>query len=118
MAKTYPELAAFRRARDMARNDRDSRSASVKQRWDTLQNAHVRGALFRDAIGDMVRSWTPVRRVLDPIGGHVNGMLVSAAGQLFASTRRSWVKRLVYGGLSRLVGTLLEERNAARHGRI
>ncbi|MCC6400353.1 MAG: hypothetical protein IT227_06290 [Flavobacteriales bacterium] len=107
MATTYPDLASFRRARDLARSDRDAHAASIKHRWGMLHQRSVRGALFRDAVGDLVRGWKPVRRVMDLAHGRVNGELITAVGELFASTRSSWLKRVMYGGMSRIVGHLI-----------
>lgn len=107
MATTYRDLNDFRQAKQLARTERDRAAEEVSQRWDLLQNPTTRGVLLRDAVGDLLRSWKPYRKVHDLLEGRVNGDAVAALGQLYASTRPTWMARAVYSGLSALLATVI-----------
>lgn len=110
---SYKTIQDFRAAKLMARQERDRFGERVAGNWRMLQDPATRGALFRDAAGDVLRSWGPYRKVQDLMHGRISGSTVSAIGMTVAGMQRGFGRRLLYSGISLLLGKMLgdgEER--------
>ncbi|MBK8500110.1 MAG: hypothetical protein IPL52_15130 [Flavobacteriales bacterium] len=107
MTTSYSTLEQFRTAKLQARRSRDHHAASIAQRWGLLKDPRKRGALLRDAVGDVLRNWTPYRRVHDAFNGRISGSTVSAVGMAVASMQSGFGKRLLYSGISLLLGKVI-----------
>lgn len=107
MTTRYHSLQEFRNATLRAREDRDALGKEISHHWSYLQDPATRGMLFRDAAGDALRSWAPYRRVHDLLNGHISGSTVSAIGMTFASMQRGFMKRMLYSGISLLLGKVI-----------
>ena len=103
----YTSLHEFRSAKERARMDLDRVKDDLSGRWQLLQTPATRGILLRDAFGDVLRSWKPYKHMQNLVHGRVNGDTLMALGSLYASTRPTWGKRALYGGISVLLGKLL-----------
>lgn len=86
------------------RAERDVYGDALATRWERLQDPEQRGVLLRDAIGDALSSWKPYKRVTDLLHGRVSGDMISSIGLTLAGFQRSWTKRLLYSGLSMVLG--------------
>ncbi|MEO8591252.1 MAG: hypothetical protein ABI432_17875 [Flavobacteriales bacterium] len=104
MTNRYKSLEDFRTAKIQVRQERDHHARNISNRWALLREPQTRGALLRDAVGDVLRSWKPYRRVHDVLNGHISGSTVAAVGMAVASMQRGIGKRLLYSGISMLLG--------------
>ncbi len=104
MTTSYKTLADFHGAKARARQERDIHAEGVAQRWALLKDPETRGALLRDAMGDMLRNWAPFRRVQELLHGRISGSTVTAIGMAIASTRHGFFKRILWSGVSVLLG--------------
>lgn len=111
----YKSLESFHAEKREARAERDRFADSLATRWDHLQEPATRGVLLRDAVGDALRSWKPYRSIHDLLHGHVSGDMVSSIGMAAAGLHRNWTKRLLYSGLSMLLGKAIG-RNGVPEG--
>ncbi len=118
MASEFTDLQAFRTTRDAARMRRDAAAQRLATHWDLLQDRHARGALLRDAASDALHSWGPYRKLSGLLHGKVNGSTLTALGSLYASTRPTFMKRLLFGGLSTLLGGLLVNKDEDRQNEL
>lgn len=113
---TYKSLDSFHNEKRAARAERDRHADALASRWERLQDPVTRGILLRDAVGDALRSWKPYRRAHDLLHGRVSGDMISSVGMAVAGLKRSWTKRLLYSGLSLLIGKAIG-RNGVPEGR-
>ena len=111
----YKSLESFHADKRAARVDRDRYTDSLSTRWARLQDPGTRGVLLRDAVGDVLRNWKPYRSIHDLLHGRVSGDMVSSLGLAAAWLHRSWTKRLLYSGLSLLLGKAMG-RNGVPEG--
>lgn len=116
MKNKYPSLAAFRSARIAARLQRDHFGNELAARWALVQDPRSRGALLRDAVGDVLLSWKPYRHVHELLHGRVSGSTVAAVGMALASTRSGIFKRVLYSGISMLLGKMIGDAPQAGPG--
>ena len=116
MIDRYTSLDEFHKAKTLARQEREHYAANIAERWVLLREPRTRGALLRDAVGDLLRSWKPFRRVHDLLNGHISGSTVSAVGMAVASMQRGLGKRLLYSGISMLLGKLIGDRESKSDG--
>ena len=116
MTKRYTTLSEFRAARSLAFIERDLAKDRLAQRWSLVQDPGSRGALLKDAVGDMLSSWAPYRRVKDLLHGRISGSTVAALGMTVASAQRGIGKRLLFSGLSMLLGKVLGDRQPQDEG--
>lgn len=112
----YKSLDSFHKEKRAARAERDRHADALASRWDRLQDSTTRGILLRDAVGDALRSWKPYRSVHDLLHGRISGDMISSVGLAAAGLNRSWTKRLLYSGLSVLLGKAIG-RNGVPEGR-
>lgn len=110
MTTRYKTLQDFHSAKLLARQERDAHAQNISYRWSLLKQPQTRGALLRDAVGDLLRSWKPYRRVRDVLNGHISGSTVSALGMAVASMQKGLGKRLLYSGISMLLGKLIGDK--------
>lgn len=110
MTKRYTSLVEFRDERTLAREERDRSRDRLAQRWALIQDPHTRGVLLKDAMGDMLRSWSPYRRVHDLFHGRLSGTSVAAVGMAVASAQQGMGRRLLFSGLSMLLGKALGDK--------
>lgn len=111
----YKSLESFHSAKRAARIERDRHADALTKRWDHLQDPAARGILLRDAVGDALKSWKPYRSIHDLLHGRVSGEMVSSLGLAAAGLHGSWTKRLLYSGLSMLLGKAIG-RNGVPEG--
>ena len=107
MNKHYTSMAEFHAVRAQAREARQQKQQRLAQRWATVTDPHTRGLLLRDALGDVLRSWTPYRRVKELLHGRVSGSTVAAVGMAVASAQQGLGKRLLFSGISMLLGKVI-----------
>lgn len=107
MTTSYKTLAEFHTAKIQARHERDIHANGVAHRWSLLKEPETRGALLRDAMGDMLRNWGPYRRIHELLHGRISGSTVTAVGMAIASTRQGFLKRMIYSGVSMLLGKVI-----------
>ena len=110
MSNKYTDLAEFRKAKTRARQEREHYAANIAERWVLLKEPRTRGALLRDALGDLLHSWKPYRRVHELLNGRVSGSTVSTIGMAIASLQGGFVKRMLWSGVSMLLGKLIGEK--------
>lgn len=110
MTTRYATLEHFRLAKAEAQKQRDVHAAGIGQRWALLKQPQTRGALLRDAVGDLLRSWKPYRHVHDVLNGRISGSTVTAVGMAVASMQRGLGKRLLYSGISMLLGKVIGDK--------
>ena len=110
MTTRYATLEQFRAAKLSAREERDAYAQKLKESWSVLKEPATRGLLLRDAMGDALRSWKPYRRLQELLGGHLSGSTVSSIGVAFASMQGGLGKRLLYLGISMLLGKLIGDQ--------
>lgn len=108
MTTSYKTIQDFRVAKLQARQERDRCGERIAGNWSVLQDPATRGVLFRDAAGDVLRSWGPYRKVQDLMQGRISGSTISAIGMTVASMQRGFGKRLLYSGISMLLGKALD----------
>ncbi len=116
MTKRYTNLAEFHAVRTRARLERDLSKERLAQRWSLVQDPGSRGALLKDAMSDMLSSWSPYRRVKELLNGGVSGSTVAAVGMAVASAQHGMGKRILFSGLSMLLGKVLGERQPEGEG--
>jgi len=104
MTKQYNSLAEFHAVRAQAREAREEKKERLAQRWATIKDPHTRGILLRDALGDALRSWTPYKRISELLQGRVSGSTVAAVGMAVASAQSGLGRRLLFSGISMLLG--------------
>ncbi|MBK9176348.1 MAG: hypothetical protein IPM46_08410 [Flavobacteriales bacterium] len=110
MTTRYKNLAHFLAAKAEARRTRDVHAGQLAERWALLKDPDTRGVLLRDAMGDMLRNWAPYRRVHELLHGRISGSTVAAVGMAVASTRQGFFKRMLYTGVSVLLGKVIGEK--------
>lgn len=110
MTTRYKTLAHFRAVKAEARHERDLHAGQLAQRWTLLKDPVSRGALLRDAMGDMLRGWAPFKRVHDVLHGRISGSTVTAVGMAIASTRQGFFKRMIFSGASVMLGKLIGDK--------
>ncbi|MBK9196366.1 MAG: hypothetical protein IPO17_15580 [Flavobacteriales bacterium] len=103
----HKTLSDFRTELWLARSERDRYAESIADRWDKLKDRETRGILMRDALGDVVRGWTPYRKVHDLLYGKVSGSTVSSIGTAVASMVPGFKRRLILSGISMLLGKVI-----------
>jgi hypothetical protein len=116
MTTRYETLALFHAAKAEARRERDLHAGQLAHKWTVLKDPDMRGELLRDAAGDMLRNWAPFKRVHELLHGRISGSTVAAVGMAIASTRTGFVKRMLYSGLSMLLGKVIGEKEEAGPG--
>lgn len=116
MKNKYTDLAEFNVARDKARDARDQARQQLSARWSVITEPATRGALLKDAMGDMLRSWSPYRRVHDLLGGRVSGSAVAAVGMAVAQAQHGIARRLLFSGLSMVLGKVIGDRQQEGEG--
>ncbi len=110
MTTRYQSLQEFRGATMQAKQERDAFAKEISGHWSVLQNPATRGLLMRDALGDALRSWAPFKRVHDVFNGHISGSTVSAVGMAVASMQRGFFKRILFSGISMLLGKMIGDK--------
>ena len=103
----HTSLDAFRTAKWQVRRERDTYTDSIVERWEILKDPDTRGILMRDAFSDMVRNWGPYKKVHDMFRGRVSGSTVSSIGSAVSSLLPGFKKRMVFGGISTLLGKII-----------
>jgi hypothetical protein len=116
MTKRYATLSEFHAARTSARAERDLARVRLSQRWALVQDPRSRGTLLKDAVSDVLVSWAPYRRVKDLLHGRVSGSTVAAVGMAVASAQHGMGKRILFSGLSMLLGRVLGGRQPNDQG--
>ncbi len=111
----HKSLESFHAEKRLARAERDRYADSLATRWGQMQDPATRGVLLRDAVADALRSWKPYRSVHELLHGRVSGDMVSSLGMAAAGMHRSWTKRLLYTGISLLLGKAIG-RNGVPEG--
>lgn len=104
MTEPYKSLTEFQAMRAQARATRGFAQQRLAQRWALIKDPHTRGMLLRDALGDALRSWGPYKRVTELLQGRVSGSTVAAVGMAVASAQSGIGRRLLYSGISMLLG--------------
>ncbi|MBK6829308.1 MAG: hypothetical protein IPG92_00530 [Flavobacteriales bacterium] len=110
MTTRYTSLEQFSKAKVQAHAAREVHATSIGHRWALLKQPEKRGALLRDAMGDVLRSWKPYRHVHELLNGHISGSTVSAVGMAVASMQKGLGKRLLFSGISMLLGKVIGEK--------
>jgi hypothetical protein len=116
MKTNYTDLAEFHAARSKARSARDQARHQLSARWALITDPGTRGALLKDAVGDMLRSWSPYRRVHDLLNGRVTGSTVAAVGMAVASAQHGMGRRLLFSGLSMALGKVIGDKRPEGEG--
>ncbi len=111
----FKDIDSFRAEKRALRVERDQYADALASRWESLQDPVQRGILLRDAVGDVLHSWKPYKRVHDLLHGRISGDMVASIGMTVAGFQRSWTKRLLYSGLSMLLGKVMG-RNGIEEG--
>ena len=107
MKNNYKDLAEYVSACSRARSARDQARQQLSIRWAMITAPAMRRALLKNALGDMLRSWSPYRRVQALLNGSITGSTVAAIGVAVASTKQGLGRRLLLSGLSLLAGRLI-----------
>ena len=116
MKTKYTSLKEFRTARSQMRTTRDQALEQLSSRWAQITEPETRGALLKDALGDMLRSWSPYRRVHDLLNGRVSGSTVAAVGMAVAQAQHGMARRLLFSGLSMALGKVIGEKQGDGEG--
>lgn len=116
MNKPYKNLAHFHAVRTWARETREEAQQRLARRWGILKDPHTRGLLVRDAFGDALRSWAPYKRVSELLQGRVSGSTVAAVGMAVASAQQGLGRRLLFSGLSMLLGKAIGQSQQSSPG--
>jgi len=116
MKTEYASLKEFRAARSQARASRDQALEQLSSRWAQITEPETRGALLKDALGDMLRSWSPYRRVHDLLSGRVSGSAVAAVGMAVAQAQHGIARRLLFSGLSMALGKVIGDKQQEGEG--
>ena len=106
----YRTIEDFRTAKRRARRERDMHKEAIEGSLAALQSSETRGLLLRDAVGDILRSWGPYRTASELLHGRVSGSTVQAAGMALASVQGTWKKRLIFSGITTLLGKLMGDK--------
>ena len=112
----HTSLNAYRTAKWQIRRERDRYADSIAQRWEILKDPDTRGILLRDAVGDLVRNWGPYKKVHDMFHGRVSGSAVSSIGSAVSSMLPGFKKRMIFGGLSMLLGKVIGDEPGKHNG--
>jgi hypothetical protein len=107
MKKPFESLDAFYVELNATRAERDVHGAGIVTRWEQLKDPVVRGMLVKDAVMDVIRSTKPGRRLHDLMSNGLTGTVISTLGLAFANTRSGLGKRLLFSGISLLLGKLM-----------
>ncbi len=118
MANRHLDLKSFRTEKARIRIERDRSLMRVGEHWDLLRTPETRGILLRDAVGDVIGSWKPVKVIREVMNGHVSGALLSTVGSLYAASRPTWAKRALFGGINWAMGKVLGEQGASVEGTV
>lgn len=110
MANRHLDLQSFHTEKARLRLARDLALMRVEEHWDVLRTPATRGILLRDAVGDAIGSWKPIKTIREVMNGHVSGSLISTVGSVYAASRPTWTKRALFGGLSWVVGKIIGEK--------
>jgi len=112
----HKTLDEYRTAKWQARRERDRYANAIGERWEMVKDPGTRGILLRDAVSDVVRNWGPYRKVHDLLHGKVSGSAVATVGSAVASMLPGFKKRLVFKGLSVLLGKVIGDDPAKQSG--
>lgn len=110
MANRHLDLQSFRTEKARVRIERDRSLMRVEEHWIVLRTPSTRGILLRDAVGDAIGNWKPIKTIREVMNGHVSGALLSTVGSVYAASRPTWTKRALFGGLSWAVGKILGDQ--------
>jgi len=116
MTTRYTTMQGFRAVKLAARQERDHHAKNIQERWTLLKQPETRGILLRDAMGDVVRSWAPYRKMQELLNGRVSGSTVSTIGMAIASMQGGFVKRMLWSGISMLVGKVIGDKEEEGKG--
>lgn len=109
MANRYTDLETFRSKKALLRMERDNAFLRVEQHWNLIRTPETRGILLRDAVGDAIGSWKPVKAIRDVMNGRINANLLSTVGSVYAASRPTWTKRALFSGINWALGKVLGE---------
>jgi hypothetical protein len=104
MISPEPFTSLEQMAQERARLDhvRTVHGDRLERHWSALKDHKVRGALMRDAVADVVRSWRPASMIAGLLG---NGSLTSALGA--AAFRRGGLGKRVFSFATTLLLPML-----------
>lgn len=105
MARTerFASLAEFNAEKLRLDRVRREHGESLERHWLALKDHDVRGALLRDAVGDVFRAWKPFRMISGLFGGNTTTAALGAA-----LGGGSWVRRLFRFGMGMALPKILE----------
>ena len=105
MARTdrFASLAAVQAEKMRLDNVRKEQGDRLERHWLALKDRDVRGALMRDAVGDVFRAWKPFRMIS---GLFTGGTTTAALGAALGGG--SWAKRLFRFGMGMALPKILE----------
>jgi hypothetical protein len=104
MHEAFTGLSEFNEARVNARAQRDLAQDRLERRWSVLRDPRTRTELVKEAMGAVFQSWTPVRRVRELLQDPITGKAVTAMGMVLAGAQPTWGRRLLFSGLSVIMG--------------
>lgn len=103
----YDSLSAFYAAKLAVREERDRHAENIALRWALLKDHEVRSTLLKNTAVDVVRGTAMGRSIHNLLNGRFSGPLISGLGMVFASTRAGFGKRMLFSGISLLLGKLV-----------
>ena len=118
MRNVFTSRADLDAARATARLQRDRAHARLGRRWAMLKYADIRTALITDAMGAVIRGWSPLRTARAALHSPLARTSLTAVGLALAGAQRTLGKRLLVTGLSVLVGRALGDDARAGDGLI
>lgn len=118
MASEFTSIQHFNTTKQALRMHREVLSDRISHRWNLLQDRETRGILLRDAASDLLHAWEPYRKLSGLLKGKLDVGTLASLGTLYASTRPTWTKRLLYTGISNLIGKLFSNGEHAKDGSI
>lgn len=116
MANKFIDLPTFQTERARLRLERDSALTRVEQHWLLLRTPATRGVLLRDAVGDVIGNWKPIKAIREVMNGRVSGAVLSTVGSVYAASRPTWTKRMLFSGIGWAVGKIFGEKEEEEEG--
>ena len=116
MANRHLDLQSFRTEKARIRIERDRSLLRVGEHWNVLRTPATRGILLRDAVGDVIGNWKPIKVIREVMNGHVSGALLSTVGSVYAASRPTWTKRALFGGINWAMGKVLGDQEETEEG--
>lgn len=106
--KPFNSLAEVRAEKERLRRERDRVQSGLKDQLELVRDKDFRKALMRDAVGDMLQAWRPVRSLMSLLGKSP-GAAGSVLGSVLGSRANSAWGRALMGIAGMLVPMIMDQ---------